>query len=514
MTTASTPTSALTSILSSLTNTGAGASGTSNSGPLITTGQINVSQLVSQLMLIQSQPLTQLQGQESKVKSTLSAYGQEQSALSTLQSAATALALPSAFQAAGATVTGSGVSATVTGTPVNANYSVSVSSLAQSQSVYSASNPTIGGSGTATLNIQMGTYTYGSPAAPGGLPPTTGFTGGGTSNAYTVSITSSTPGSPPSLSDIAAAINNQTGGNVNASVVTDSSGSRLVMNSTNTGAANGFEVTGDANLSSLVYGYGMTNTMTAGQNAADAGFSVNGLAMTSASNSITSAITGVTLNLTQAPVSGGAPLTSQLQIATDPTAVTKTVNDFITAYNAVVSLTNTLTSYNASTNTASVLTGDSATRNIQSTLQGIIGGQWGGAASGQPSYLAQVGVSMNSDGTLTLSASKFQAALSANPGGVASMFTTATGTGSLQGFANQMSNAVQLMIGSSGSLGSAQQNLQSRVSQMDSQQAIMQAQLAQTQTNLTKVYSALNAQVSAAQAEQATLANELAALPG
>jgi len=101
MTTSTTPTSALTSILSSLTNGGASASGTSASGALITTGQINVSQLVSQLMLIQSQPLTQLQGQEAKVKSTLSAYGQEQSALSTLQGAANALALPSAFQAAG-----------------------------------------------------------------------------------------------------------------------------------------------------------------------------------------------------------------------------------------------------------------------------------------------------------------------------------------------------------------------------------------------------------------------------
>jgi|GEM_PF-65849 len=512
MTTSSTASSALTSILSSLTNNSTGSSGTSTSGALITTGQINVSQLVSQLMLIQSQPLTQLQGQESQVKSTLSAYGQEQSALSSLQTAATALALPSAFQAAGATVTGNGVSATVTGTPVNANYSVSVSNLAQSQSVYSASAPTTLGPGT--LTIQTGAYTYDSTGK-----IVTGFTAG---TAYQVSVTSSTSGTP-SLSDVAAAINSQTSGAVNASVVTDSSGSRLVLSSANTGAANGFKVTNDdGTMSQLVYaadgkdthGVSVTSALSLGQAASDANFTVNGLSLKSATNSVTTAISGVTLNLTQGPAAGGAPLTSQVQIATDPTAVTKSVNNFISAYNAVISLTNNLTSYNASTNTASVLTGDSATRNIVQTLQGIIGGKWSAAGSGQPSYLAQVGVSMNSDGTLSLNASQFQAALNANPSGVASMFATATGTGSQQGFANQISNGVQLMIGSSGALGSAEQNLQTRVTQMDSQQSLMQAQLAQTQANLTKIYSALNSEVSAAQAEQATLTNQLAALPG
>ena len=512
MTTSSTASTALTSILSNLTNASANAYGTSTSGPLITTGQINVTQLVSELMLVQSQPLMQVQSQEAKVKSTLSAYGQEQSALSSLQTAAAAIALPSAFQASSATVSGSGVSATVTGNPVNANYSVSVNGLAQNQSVYSASNPTIGGPGT--LKIQMGTYTYGTNGA------ISGFTNGASN--YSVSVTSSTPGSPPSLSDIAAAINNQTGGAVSASVVTDTSGSRLVMNSTNTGAANGFEVlpadTASAtNLAPLVYGYNattpVTNTMAAGQNAADASFSVNGLAMTSASNSVTTAINGVTLNLTQAPAAGGAPLQSQVQVATDPTAVTASVNSFISAYNAVISLTNTLTSYDASSNSASVLTGDSPTRNIVGQLQNIVGGQWSGAGTG-PSWLAQIGVSTNRDGTLSLDATQFQAALSANPSGVASMFTTATGAGAQQGFANQMSNAVQQILGTNGALGSAEQNLQSQVTYMDSQQASMQAQLAQTQANLTQVYSALNAEVSAAQAQQASLTNQLAALPG
>lgn len=485
MTTSSTSNSALTSILSGLTNNSAAGTSTSTSGPLITTGQINVSQLVSELMLIQSQPLTQLQRQEAGVKSTLSAYGQEQSALSSLQSAAAALALPSAFQASSATVTGSGVSATVTGNPPDANYSVAVTNLAQAQTIASAPiTATSAPIGTGTLTIQAA--------------------GSSTPIPVTIDSTNNT------LSGIAAAINSAAGGTVNASVVTDSSGSRLVLSSANTGASNAFTVTNlDGGLPQFAYsGPGGASGMTQTQAAADASFSVNGLALTSASNSVSTVISGVTLNLTQASSS------SQVQIATDPTAVTNSVNGFISAYNSLITLTNSLTKYDANTNTASVLTGDSATRNIVGSLQAIVGGQWDPTASHPYSWLAQVGVSVNADGTLALNATQFQAALSANPSGVADLFTGAGGSPGSVGLANQVSNAAQQMIGANGALGSAEQNLQSQVTYMNNQQTLMQAQLAQTQASLTQEYSALNAEISAAQAQQASLTNQLAALPG
>ncbi len=490
MTTSSTSNSALTSILSGLTNTT--ASSTSTSGPLITTGQINVSQLVGQLMSIQEQPLVQLQNQEAGVKSKISAYGQEQSALASLQTAANALALPSAFQAASATVTGGGVSASITGTPANANYSVSVTSLAQSQSVYSApvADPTAA-IGTGTLTIQAGAWSAGN----------TGFSA---SSAAPITVTIDSTND--SLNGIASAINAAANGTVNASVVTDSTGSRLVVNSVNTGAANGFSVTAGGALAQFNYAAGAA-IMTSSQSAADAKFSVNGLALTSATNSVSSVISGITLDLSL-PNS-----VSQIQVGTDPKAVTNTVNSFISAYNAFISLSNHLTSFDATSNSASVLTGDSATRNVVGSLQSLIDSQWQTTGTG-PSYLAQIGVSINTDGTLALDSTKFQSALSANPSGVAAMFTTATGTGSAQGFAVQMANAAQQLVGSQGPLGSAQASLQAQVLYMNNKQASMQASLNQTQAALTKEYSALNAEISQAQAQQASLTNQLAALPG
>lgn len=494
--TSSTANTALTSLLSGLTNNT--SSGTSASGPLITTGQINVSQLVSELMLVQSQPLVQLQSQEAGVQSKLSAYGQEQSALSTLQTAANALALPTAFQAASATVTGGGVAATVTGTPANANYSVSVTTLAQSQSIASA--PLASAStaiDTGTMTIQPGTWSAGNA----------GFTAS-TAAPITVTINSTND----TLSGIAAAINSAANGTVNASVVTDSSGSRLVLNSTSTGAANGFSVSTSPTAPAATTALAQFNfapgtlSMTSEQSAADASFSVNGLALTSASNSVSSVISGVTLNLNQ------AASVSQVQVGTDPKAVTSTVNGFISAYNAFISLTGTLTSYNASSNSASVLTGDSPTRDMVGTLQSILGSQWSTTGTG-PSWLAQIGVSVNTDGTLALDSTKFQAALAADPSGVTSMFT-AGGTGAAQGFAVQIGSAVTQLIGSNGPLGSAQDNLQAQVTYMNSQQAILKASLAQTQAALTQEYSALNAEISTGQAQQASLAGQLAALPG
>jgi flagellar hook-associated protein 2 len=492
MTTSSTSNTALTSILSNLTNTSASGSSTSTSGPLITTGQINVSQLVGELMLVNSQPLTRLQNQEAGVKSTLSAYGQEQSALSSLQSAANALALPTAFQAASATVTGTGVAATITGTPANANYQVNVTNLAQAQSISSTAiaDPTAA-IGTGTITLQPGTWNTGNTA----------FTG---SSAAPITVTIDSTND--SLNGIASAINTASSGTVNASVVTDSTGSRLVLSSAKTGAANGFSVTAGGALAQFNY-TAAAPTMASNQSATDAKFSVNGLALTSTTNSVPSVISGVTLNLTQPNSS------SQIVVGTDPTAVTSSVNGFITAYNSFISLTNTLTSYNATANSTSILTGDSPTRNMIGTLQGILGSQWSTTGTG-PSYLGQIGVSVNTDGTLSLDSTKFQAALSTNPSGVAAMFTSATGTGSAQGFAVQMANAVQQIESSSGALGSAQANLQAQVVYMNNQQTSMQASLNQTQAALTQEYSALNAEISAAQAQQASLTNQLASLPG
>ena len=514
MTISGTTSNSLASLLSSTLSSVNGSNGSSSSSSLtgspISTGPIDVNTLVSELMKVESQPLTQLQSQQSGVQGKLSAYGQVQSALSTLDTAVSALKLPSAFTAAQATVTGTGVGATVSGSPASGSYAVTVSNIAQAQAA--ASTPFSSAStvvGTGTLTIQLGKYN------------STGnsFTAQSGSSPVNITINSSND----TLGGIAAAINGASAG-VTASVVTDNSGSRLVLSSTNTGSANGFKMTvadSDGNntdasgLSQIAFDptatAGAGKNLTQTQAAADASYSINGLSLTSSTNSITSAITGLTLNLTQAPPAGST-LQSQITVGSDTAAVTSSVNNFVQAYNSLVNLESSLTGYNASTKTASTLTGEAPMFELSSQLRSIIGSKMTGASGGL-SWLADAGVDFQSNGTLSLNSSKFASALSANPNAVAQLFSNVTGTGSKQGFAIQLASSVESMLAPNGLVAGTQTSLQSTISTMGNQITRMQTQLSQTQQQLIAQYSKLNAAMVTAQQNQVALANALAGLP-
>ena len=512
MTIGNTTSNSLASLLSSTLNSANAnsPSNTSLTGSPISTGPIDVNTLVTELMSVESQPLTQLQSQQSGVQAKLSAYGQIQSALSSLDTALSALKFGSAFTAAQATVTGTGVGATVSGAPVAASYAVTVSSVAQAQAAASA--PLAGAStvvGTGTLTIQTGTYN-----ATGNT-----FTAKSGSSPVNITIDSSND----TLGGIASAINGA-GAGVTASIVTDNSGSRLVLSSSNTGTVNGFQLTvADADgtntdasgLSQIAFdptaAAGAGKNLTQTQAAADAQYSVNGLSLTSSTNSITTAISGLTLNLTQAPPAGST-LQAQITVGSDTTSVTNSVNGFISAYNSLINLESNLTGYNASTNTASVLTGEMPMFELSSQLRSIVGSQVSGVSGGM-SWLADVGIDFQSNGTLSLNTSKFSSALSANPAGVAQLFSNATGTGGQQGFAVQLSSSVESMLSPNGLLGGTETGLQSTISSMGDQIDRMKTQLSQTQQQLITQYSKLNADMVTAQQNQVALANALAGLP-
>jgi flagellar hook-associated protein 2 len=501
--------SLLSSTLSSVNGSSGSSGGSSLNGSPISTGPIDVNTLVSELMTVESHPLMQLQSQQSGVQAKLSAYGQVQSALSSLDTAVSALKFSSAFTAAQATVTGSGVAATVSGTPAPGSYAVTVSSIAQAQAAASGPLSATAAVGTGTLTIQLGNYN------------STGnsFTAQSGSSPVNITINSSNN----TLSGIAAAINSASAG-VTASVVTDNLGSRLLLSSSNTGTANGFKLTvadsdgtntNASGLSQLAFDptatAGAGKNLTQTQAAADAGYSINGLSLTSSSNSITTAISGLTLNLTQAPLSGST-LQSQITVGSDTASVTSSVNSFLQSYNSLVNLESSLTGYNASTNTASTLTGEAPMFELSSQLRSIIGSRVSGVSGGL-SWLADVGINFQSNGTLSLNSSKFASALSANPNGVAQLFSNATGTGSQHGFAVQLAASVESMIGPNGLVAGTQTGLQSTISTMGHQITRMQTRLSQTQQQLIAQYSKLNAAMVTAQQNQVALANALAGLP-
>jgi flagellar hook-associated protein 2 len=388
------------------------------SSPGIGSG-LDVNSLVSQLMSLESQPLTLLQKKEATYQSQVSALGQVKSAMSTFQSAIQGLTDPVQFQAVKATVGDSSIlSASADASAAPGSYALEVSQLAQSQKLVTAGQAsTTAAIGAGTITFDFGTISGGSFDAATGKYTGASFASSG-SGAKNVTIDSA----HASLSGIRDAIN-AAGIGVTASIVNDGSASpnRLVLTNSATGAATSMKVSvsGDAALSSLLSqdpasdsGQALQQTIAA----QDAKFSIDGLAVTKPSNHVTDLIDGVTLDLTK--TNAGSPTT--LTVARDTASAVSAVKKFVDAFNAVNKTLSDSSSYDPSTKTAAPLNGDSTIRNIQIRLRSMLSTVVKG--SGAYSRLADVGVTFQKDGTLAVDSTKLNKALSSNFKDVASLF--------------------------------------------------------------------------------------------
>jgi len=191
---------------------------------------------------------------------------------------------------------------------------------------------------------------------------------------------------------------------VTASVVIDTNGSRLSLVSNNSGAA------GQITLSSSINDdtSGTTLSFQQGQQGVDASLNVDGLDTTSASNTVTGIIPGVTFQLLSVSANANQPV--QVQITNDNSSIAQAMSAFVTSYNTVVSDIKTQEGKDSSGN-PEPLYGDPTISLIQNQLtQGLLSG----AASGSIKSLQQLGISVDQFGKLSLDVSKLDSALNAN----------------------------------------------------------------------------------------------------
>jgi flagellar hook-associated protein 2 len=302
------------------------------------------------------------------------------------------------------------------------------------------------------------------------------------------------------LAGIAAAINaapNNPG--VTASILTASDGSRLVLSSTATGAANAITVStsnGDTDLSSLVYdpANDVTN-LTQTQAATDAKFTINGFAATSPSNVVSGAISGVTLNLTQA---SAANTPTTLTISPDTSAAQTSIGTFVTALNGVLTSIQTLTGYNATTQTAGALQGNATLESFQNQLQNILDTVNSGSTNGIKS-LADLGITADSDGNYDSNSTTLSNALSTSLTGVSALL------GGTNGIATQINSLITQYTQPGGLLPTINQGLQSSLSSVSIQQQELTQELANYSATLTAQYNAMDAAVASLKETQTYL---------
>ena len=403
--------------MSDVTNVGSSAGAAIISSLGVGSG-LNVTGIISQLMAVQNQPVDLLQNQEASTQTLVSNFGQLQSALSTFQTAMQGLTSASNYQSITASVANSSLASVTASSGASAGtYSLQVNQLAQAQTLVTAGQATSTGAiGVGTISFNFGTISGGT-ATNGKYGAGTIFTNSG-SAAKTVTIDSSND----SITGIAAAINAANIG-VTASIVNDGSNTpyRLSLSSNNTGAANSMQisVSGDAALSNMLsQDPSGTQNLTETSAAQNAQFNLNGIAITSSTNTASNVISGVSLNLL---ATSTTPTT--LSVSQNNAGATNAVNSFVSAYNTIASTIQQATAYDSSTNQAGPLQGQTSVLSIMSQMQQVLNQPIPGAPSAY-SNLAQIGVSFQKDGTLSVDNTKLQAALTANPAAVSGMFAS------------------------------------------------------------------------------------------
>lgn len=372
---------------------------------------LDVSSIVSQLMALESRPLTALAKREAQYQAQLSAYGSLKGALSSFQTALQALATPARFTANKASVADSTIlSAGASSSAAAGSYSIAVTTLAQAQKLKSSAFPAASDTlGSGRITIDFGTYAGDT------------FTLNPDKAAKEITIA---PGQN-SLAGIRDAINAANAG-VSAGIVNDGTGYRLVISSADSGAVNALRITVDdddgtdtdaSGLSQLVFDgrssgvKNLTETVAA-QNAA---LAIDGIAISKASNTITDAIEGVTLSLLKENSS------STLTVARDSSGVQSAVASFVKAHNDAAKALKDLSAYNASTRQGAVLQGDSAVRSMQSQLRGLLNSALSHAGGGLTT-LSDIGVSFQKDGTLALDSGKLQKAIDDKTKDISTLF--------------------------------------------------------------------------------------------
>jgi flagellar hook-associated protein 2 len=273
------------------------------------------------------------------------------------------------------------------------------------------------------------------------------------------------------LGQLANTINNQNIG-VTANVIQDSNGYRLSLVSTTSGAPG--DVTISGNTSSLSFTKAATGT--------DASLVVDGIPISSASNTVSNVINGVTLSL--GSPSPNTPVT--VNVNPDTTQVTSAINTLVSAYNTVITEINSQFAVAGDGSGGGPLETDNSLREVQSQLLGAL--SYSVSDNSGIVNLASIGVNFNNDGTLSVDSGKLSSTLSSNFSAVQNLLQNST-----NGFSQNLSKVLSnINSPGTGILSLDSQSLNNTSQDLFRKLSDLQAAMTVQQANLTSIYAQVN----------------------
>lgn len=389
---------------------------------------LDVNGLLSQLREAEEMKLQPLYKEKTANDGKISAFGSLKSALTRLQDATKAMNESKTFNQLKTDISGSGVSVVAGADAKAGSYTVKVNSLASAHmmATVGVASRTEGIAGTGVLSLQIGS-----------------------NEAVDIDIAEGS-----SLEQIRNAINSSDSG-VTATIINTGDATephRLVFSSDKTGtdAQMSMSFSGSGDLQALLSDGANGGTMVETQAAANASLTVNGMQITSQSNTVSDAIQGVTMQVNQVGE------TQRLDVSTDDDKVKASVNEFVSAYNNYITLSKRLTEFNPDPALSGALIGDSTLRGIDNRIRSVLVSP---EETGTFSVMAEFGVKLDNTGKLTVDDAVLSEALATQPDAVSSFFTGETYN---TGFASRLNNQLESMLMFEGTLEIALEGLDKR----------------------------------------------------
>lgn len=438
------------------------------------TSGIDTDSLIRQLLQIERIPLTKLENKKSAAEQKQAAYSDLASKIEALKNAADKLRFSSGFQEKTATVSDKTIlTATPGDSATTGSMSLVVSQLALVHRLISGA----GLSGTtAAISSGSGQFT---------------FKVGESGTEYTVDVEAGM-----TLEEFKNAINGL-GAGVTAAILSDGIGEtpyRLILSTEKTGAAQTIIVTqDDTNLGFPVNDTSLSSALHI-QKPQDAILQIGTLSVRRSSNTVTDLIPGLTLFLHKADPTETVTVTVERDLDT----VRSQIEDLVEAYNDVVNFVNARSKYDTQKHKGDPLWGESTVRSLLRRLGQIVSSRVEGLPEDLRS-LAQLGVSTQRDGTLSLDSVKLQKALQDNFEGVRDLFLQNDST---SGIAKQF---YQLAYGAirtgDGELSVRTDGLRKQIRSLDSKIQDQEAYLERYETRLQAQFAALESLLASFQSQ-------------
>ncbi|MDD1783277.1 flagellar filament capping protein FliD [Enterovibrio sp. ZSDZ35] len=308
-----------------------------------------------------------------------------------------------------------------------------------------------------------------------------------------------------SLLDIVRTINaHPSNPGIQASVINDDSGARLIFSGDKTGEKNqisiGVAALPGSPLEALAYDpVSPTNNMNEMQVAKDARILIDGLASVSSdSNSFSDAIRGVDISVSKLTTVESGPVT--VKVDEDRATVKAAMEEFVDAYNAFYQVTKALSKYDPDTQQGGPLIGDTVIRSAVSQMRTLFTTPIEGASDSLKT-LSELGIATTMEGRLEINHSMMDRQLKQNFSALEGFF------GGNQGFARKIEEVVQNFTGAGGAIRNRESSLGEQRTRLQDEQEKLDRRMEDLENRTLKQFSAMDNAMAEMQGQLSAMMN-------